>query len=87
MLIRKVIVQSVEETAFSPKEISFKNSLRIIRNFILTKKVEFTTDGLQVNMQKLKLRIAKSIIRIRPNRNYPRITKTGAYKNINKMLY
>jgi len=31
-------------------------------------------------MQKLKLKIAKSIIRIRPNRNYPRITKTGAYK-------
>jgi len=26
------------------------------------------------------LKIAKNIIRIRPNRNYPRITKTGAYK-------
>jgi len=54
--------------------------LRVIRNFILTEKVEFTKDGLRVDMEKLKKKILRKIIRQRPGRQFPRKTKKGAYR-------
>jgi len=54
--------------------------LRVIRNFILTEKGEFTKDGLRVDMEKLKRKILKKIIQQRPGRHYPRKTKKGAYR-------
>jgi len=34
----KIIAKSVEQTDFPPKEISFKNSLRLIQAYLFTKR-------------------------------------------------
>ena len=79
-LIRKLFRSPQKGTVFPPKKISFKSSLRVIRNFILTEKVEYTKDGLQVDMENLKKKILKKIILQRPGRHYQRRTKKGAYR-------
>jgi hypothetical protein len=65
---------------FPPKAISFKNALRLIRNYLLTKRVEYTKDGLQEDMEKLLMQIKKQVIKSRPGRKYSRRVKEGRYR-------
>ena len=70
------------KTCFFPlKQISFTNSIRVIRGFISTKKAEYITNGQQV-VEELKSLIRSEILPTRKlNRHYVRNTaKCRKYK-------
>jgi hypothetical protein len=80
-MVRKIIARSADKANFSPKRISFKNALRLVAQFFLTRKGEYSTDALREDMEKLLTIISKHLIPNRKKkRQYPRKTKKGKYQ-------
>lgn len=82
-ITRELVTESVHPD-FSPLRISFKNTIRVVRNHLQIKLVECTTGDLRDTLQKLKEQISRQIISERPNRSYPRRLKQGGYKKYKK---
>ena len=62
-------------------KISFTNALQLIALFCLTKRGEFSINGLRVEIEKLKIKIIKHIIpKHKKRRHYTRKTKKGKYQ-------
>ncbi len=79
-LMRKIIAKTTENSGFSPKEVSFKNTLRLVRQYLWTRKGEYTKDGLREEMDLLQNKILRHIIPKRLGRHFERKTKTGKYQ-------
>ena len=68
---------------FPPKEVSFTDALRLIAQFCLTKGGEFSTDGLQEGIEKMKSKIMKHILpKYEKQRHFTRKTKKENIKNM-----
>ena len=78
-LIRKIIYTSIKDLLFFSKKISFTNSIRLIRIFLLTKKEEYIIDGLRVVEEMNQLILKQMLQKRKPNRKYERRTKQGKY--------
>lgn len=79
-MVRKIIYASIKDLPFSPKKISFKNSIRLIRKFLWIKRDEYITDGPRVAEELSKLIRKEMLQKRKPDRRYDRRTKKGAYR-------
>ncbi len=78
-LIRKIIYTSIKDLLFFSKKISFTNSIRLIRIFLLIKQEEYIIDGPLVVEEMNQLILKQMLQKRKPNRKYERRTKQGKY--------
>ncbi len=83
----KILAESVDETEFLPKAISFTNALRLIRAYLWTKSEECTIIGLQEDMGKLLKQIKKQLLKEKQTGNLRGQRRLGSIENIIKLLY
>ena len=73
-IIRELITESVQSDS-PPLRISFKNTIRAVRNYLQIKLVGCTGGDPREGLQKLKEQISRQFVRERPDRSYPRKLK------------
>ena len=79
-LSEKLLMQASKTCLFPPKKISFMNSIRLIRTFLLTKREEYIANGQQVENELKKLIRQQVLPKRPPDRKYLRKTKNGKYR-------
>ncbi len=78
--IRRIMQKPLRTVIFPPKQISFKNTMRVISKYLWINLEESIRNGLRDAEDILTMQILKHKIPTRPGRQYPRKTKVGKYR-------